>query len=195
MKFTRRELILTGATLLAVVGGASVWFGEPMLKKWDDAAAARTRLENDQREAEHIIQQRAEWEGKLKALREKIPQHLENEQVTAGLLRTIKQTADANRVNVSRLQPDEEKDLGDGLREVAIECTWDADLDGLVHFLYAVQVQGAILDIRQMTIQPQQGLAGRLRGNFTVFNAFSRTVSKPEAVATPPPPAGAAPTP
>ncbi|HEY8241218.1 MAG TPA: GspMb/PilO family protein [Kiritimatiellia bacterium] len=181
MKLNRRELVLTGATLLVVVGGASVWLGEPLLKKWDDAAAARTRLENEQREAEHIIEQRAEWEGRLNGLRERMPKHLENEQVTAGLLRTIKQTADANRINVSRLQPDEEKDLGDGLREVAIECTWDADLDGLVHFLFAVQVQGAILDIRQMTIQPMQGIAGRLRGNFTVYNAFSRVVSKPEA--------------
>jgi hypothetical protein len=184
MKFTRRELVMTGATLLVVLGGASVWIGEPLLKKWDDAAVARTRLENDQREAEHIIAQHDEWDGKLKALREKIPQHLENEQVTAELLRTIKQLADANRINVSRLQPDDEKDLGDGIREVAIECTWDADLDGLVHFLYAVQVQGAILDVRQMTIQPAQGLAGRLRGNFTVFNAFSRVVSKTAAVAT-----------
>ena len=105
MKFNRRELVLLAATLLVVLGGLSVWIGEPLLKQWDEAGQARVRLENDRKEATHIINQREEWAQRLVAQRASMPQHGENEQVTAGILRTIKQLADANRITISRLQP------------------------------------------------------------------------------------------
>ena len=190
MKLSQREMILAGLTLAALLGGGSVWLGEPMMKQWNDAAALRVKLEGERTESEHIIAQKAEWEQKLKDVRAQLPQHAENEQVTSQILKTIKQLADSNGVVLSRLQPEPETDLGDGLSEVAIECQWDADLSGLVHFLYAVQVQGAILDIRQLTAQPQQGVAGRLKGNFTVFNAFSRVKSNEAAPAAGAPGAG-----
>jgi hypothetical protein len=193
MKLTRRELVMAGATLAVVLGGLTVWVGEPLLKRWDDAAAARQRLENDRKEAQHIIAQRADWELRLAALRAKIPQHGLNEQVSADLMASVKQLAAANTVALPRMQPQQEKDLGDGLRELAIDCQWEADLSGLVHFLHAVQVQGATYDIRQITIQPAQSqMPGRLRGNFTIFNAFSRGAANPppaspEAPEAPPP--------
>ena len=181
MKLSRRETILAGITLAAMLGGGTIWFGQPMIKQWKDADVIRAKYNADKTESEHIIGQRSDWEKKLKELRAQLPQHPESEQVTSELLKTIKRLADSNRLVISRLQPDQEKDLGDGLSEVAIDCQWDSDLDGLVHFLYAVQVQGAILDIRQLSIQPAQGVAGRLKGNFTVFNAFSRVKAKPTA--------------
>ncbi len=190
MKLSQREMILVGATLAAVLVGGSIWLAEPMLKQWDDAAALRVKLEAERKESEHVINQQADWEKKLADLRAQLPQHTEDEQVTSALLKTIKQLADGNGLVLSRLQPEAETDLGDGLSEVAIECQWDADLSGLVHFLYAVQVQGAILDVRQLSVQPQQGVAGRLKGSFTVFNAFSRVKSKQATPADVAPEAG-----
>ncbi|MFH0907303.1 MAG: GspMb/PilO family protein [bacterium] len=191
MKLSRREMILAGLTLAALLGGGTAWLAEPMMKQWNNAAALRVKLEGERKESEHIINQRPDWELKLKNLRAQLPQHAGNAQVTSEILKTIKRLADANGLAVSRLQPGEETDLGDGLSEVAIDCQWDADLSGLVHFLYAVQVQGAILDIRQLTVQPQQGMAGRLKGNFTVFNAFSRAKSDQAMSGTGVPEAGA----
>lgn len=190
MKLSQREMILVGATLAAVLVGGSIWLAEPMLKQWDDAAALRVKLEGERKESQHIINQKADWEQKLKDLRSQLPQHGEDEQVASEILKSISQLAASNGLSLPRKQPQPETDLGDGLSEVAIECQWEADLSGLVHFLYAVQVQGAILDIRQLTVQPQQGVAGRLKGSFTVFNAFSRVKSNEAASAAGAPGAG-----
>ena len=62
-----------------------------------------------------------------------------------------------------------------------------------MNFLYAQQGQGAVSDVRQLSVQPAGGKdvpAGRLKGTFSMDYAYRReagaTESKPEA-------AGAAP--
>jgi hypothetical protein len=54
-----------------------------------------------------------------------------------------------------------------------IECReWEASLDALVRFLFELQSEGAMLDIRQLLIKPRgQGI---LRGRFTLYCAYAR---------------------
>ena len=173
MKLSRRELIMAFATGAVVLLGVSYLLGAPAIERWRGAAEKRRKLGDEGKIAQRLIAQRGEWESRYQQQRTGIPVHGPNDPVSALLLKRIEQLATENGLTLSRVQPDKEKSIGD-LSELAIDCAWEGTLEPLVRFLYAVQKQGAILDIRQLTISPGQGAAGRLKGNFTVFFAFSR---------------------
>lgn len=184
MNLSRREMVMAVVTLLIVVVGGTLLLGRPLGTKWKNAAVQRQRLADENRLSARLIRQREEVSTKLDTIRSRLPRFKPGQPVTAELLKTVKRLADENQVAITRIEPDQEKQVGD-LSEVAIDCQWDATLEGMVKFLYAVQVQGAILDIRQITVAPAQSAAGRLKGNFTVFCAFSRTEDDPPPAAAP----------
>lgn len=186
MTISRRELMLGMTTLALVILGGSYILGRPLLEKWENAGKLQERLVNENKFAARLINQKAEVVEQLKTLRGSLPKYEPQRQVTAELLKMIKKLADENQLTLSRLQPDKETAVGD-LSEVAIECQWDGTLESLAHFLYAVQIQGAILDIRQLNVSPMQGAAGRLKGTFTMFCAFTREAAAPAAGTAPAP--------
>ena len=173
MNVSQRELTMGMVTLALVVLGGTYMLGRPMLQKWGAAGAIRQRMAEENKFSTRLINQREDAVKHLDELRGTLPKYRPDQPVTAELLKLIKKTADENQLVLSRLEPDKESQVGD-LSEVAIDCQWDGSLEALTHFLYAVQVQGAILDIRQLNVSPMQGAAGRLKGNFSVFCAFSR---------------------
>ena len=186
MKLSSREMVLSCLTGAVVLLSVSYFVGAPQIAAWRAARLERGKLDDQKKVAQRLIQQLPEWQQRYDELRARIPQHGPNDPVTAEMLKTVKRLADQNGVSISRIEPDKEKSIGE-LAEVAVDCTWDGELEPLVRFLYAVQTQAAILDVRQLTIAPAQGVQGRLKGNFTVFFAFSRAEAKPAAPAVQPP--------
>ena len=94
--------------------------------------------------------------------------------------------AGQHNLTLTRRNPGAERQAGD-LYETAISCDWEGDLEALVNFLYAQQAQGAVSDVRQLSVQPVGGRdvpAGHLKGNFTIDYAYRReagaTENKPE---------------
>lgn len=173
MKLSRRELILAFSTGAVVLMGLSYLLGEPAVGRWRAAVERRQKLSDERKLAQRLIAQRGDWEARYQQQRADIPVHGANDPVSALLLKRVEQLASENGLTLSRVQPDKERNIGD-LFELAIDCAWDGTLETLVRFLYAVQKQGAILDIRQLTVSPGQGAPDRLKGNFTLFFAFRR---------------------
>ena len=171
MIFSRRDFNLVMIMLAVLLGGLTYLFVEPMYTQWRQVSEVRSRLEQQRDVAQRMLRTRPEWQEKLDELRGTLPGYGVNEAVVAELLRQVRRLADENNVVTTRITPDAEKSIGD-LHELAVECAWEADLEQLVRFLYAVQVAGATLDIRQMTIAPFQG--NKLKGNLKIFFAFKR---------------------
>lgn len=173
MTMSPREQVLAAVTAAIVIIGLSWLLGAPAFSALSSARADLAKAQADRNLAERLIKQRPEWEARYTELRQRIPRHGPSDPVTADMLRTVQRLANEHGVVIARSEPDKEKVTGD-LSEVAIDCAWEAELEPLVRFLYAVQTHSAILDIRQLTVTPAQGAAGRLKGNFTVYFAFSR---------------------
>jgi type II secretory pathway component PulM len=175
--FSRRDFNMVMIMVAVLLLGMTYLLADPMIKRWREAAAVRSSLERDQAMAERFLKTRGELEGKLVSLRATLPTYATNEVVGAALLQQVRRLADENRVVTTRITPDEEKNIGD-LYEQSIEAAWEAELEPLVRFLYAVQVAGATLDIRQMTVAPSQD--SRLKGNLKIFFAYKRGDAEPE---------------
>jgi hypothetical protein len=61
--------------------------------------------------------------------------------------------------------------------ELAIDCReWEATLDPLVRFLFDLQSEGAMFDVRQLMIKPKG--KGVLRGRFALYCAYTREASE-----------------
>ena len=173
MKISTREMGLAWVTAMVLILAGTYWFGQPKAKVWKDAAKEREALGWRMKEIDHLLSDETNVNRRLDALRKQLPSHPQGKDVTAELLMTLERTAQQHGLILLRREPEKEKSVGD-LYEVAINCTWESSLDGLIHFLYALQIQGAILDIRQLTVTPGQGGPDRLKGNFTVDCAYTR---------------------
>ncbi len=173
MNITRRELMLAGCTVGVLLVGGGYLIATPLVRRLNEAGNAAGQLAKQEMIARRLIAQRPEVEARATALRASIPRYAPGVQVGAEVLKTVKKLADQHSLALPRVEPNEEKTIGD-LHEIAVDCAWEGPLEALVRFLFSVQQQGAMLDIRQLTAAPAPNAAGRLKGNFTVFFAFSR---------------------
>lgn len=171
MIFTQRDFSMVMMSLAVLLTGMAYLVGAPLIEGWRQSVTLRDRINKDRGLAERIISSRGEWQIKLDESRGNLPTYGKTEAVGAELLRRVRKLAEENNVKTSRMTPDLETNIGD-LYEQAIEVTWEASLEPLVRFLYAVQVAGATLDIRQMTMTPSQG--DQLKGNLKIFFAYQR---------------------
>ncbi len=174
MKLNKRESRLAVITLIAVLIGVTWLMGEPRYEEWQANQEESELLARRQAAAQRLLDQTDALDERLATLREELPQHPRDADVTSQLLRNLQQFADQHGLLLLRREPEPEREVGD-LYELAITCTWEGELSALVHFLYALQAQGAIVDVRQLTITPSQGDPSRLRGTFTVDYAYSRS--------------------
>ncbi len=174
MKLNQRESRLAVVALVAVLVGLTYWVGEPRYEEWKQSSEEVELLIRRQAAAQRLLDQTPELNERLRSLREQLPQHPPETDVTSQLLRNLQTFADEHGFLLLRREPEPERQIGD-LYELAITCTWEGELPSLVHFLYALQSQGAIVDVRQLTITPVQGAPNRLRGTLTVDYAYSRT--------------------
>ena len=174
MKLNQRESRLAVVALVAVLVGLTYWVGEPRYEEWKQNNEEVELLIRRQAAAQRLLDQTPELNDRLAFLREQLPQHPPEADVTSQLLRNLQTFADEHGFLLLRREPEPERPIGD-LYELAITCTWEGELQSLVHFLYALQSQGAIVDVRQLTITPVQGAPNRLRGTLTVDYAYSRT--------------------
>ena len=176
MKISTRETLLGWLAMVAVLFGVTYFAGQSRFAEWKDVGKVRAGLKERRIIAEHLLAQQETVNKDLDEFRNQIPQHPVGKNVTAELLAMLERTASDNGLTLLRRDAEKEKNVGD-LYELSINCSWEAELDPLVRFLYALQVQGAILDIRQLTVTPGSGAPGRLKGNFTVDCAYTRPSS------------------
>jgi len=172
MRISNREMILAWLTVIAIILGLTYWKGTAQIQEWKEAVHAREALAGKEELPEYLAKQEANWLEKLTTFREQLPHHPVDKDVTAELMKTLELTARTHNLILIKREPQKEKPLDD-LYELAIHCSWEGTLDSLVHFLYAIQVQGATLDIRNLQITPQRG-GNKLKGTFTVDCAYCR---------------------
>jgi Tfp pilus assembly protein PilO len=189
MKLNTREIGLAWVTAITVILGGTYWFAQPKVQEWKDIDKAMQTLQLKKKESEHLLGGRDDVNRRLDEIRGQLPAHPVGKDVTAELLRMLERTAQQNGVSLLRREAERERSAGD-IYEVAINCNWEGDLDAVVRFLYALQSQGAILDVRQLTMSPIPGGRVRLKGNCTVDFAYTRSAAGVDSVQTTPAPEG-----
>ena len=177
MSISNREKILLGACLLAILYGV---LGLTLRGRLEDLRIRRTVLQEQRQVLEsrrNLVAQRADWDAQYARLQDLMPVFEASRRVDTHWLGIMDRLATKNDIRIFRRQAGEEKLAGD-VYEMPIECRdWEGTLEGLVGFLYDLQAEGAMLDVRDMFIRTAPRNPALLRGSFTLHCAYLRETS------------------
>jgi hypothetical protein len=187
MKIAARELNLLGFTLAVVLLALTYLALESKFQEWVEFRTQRAELQSRLAEARQMLDSRESVESRLAEFREGLPVFPAGKKAESELMLSLEKMVGQQGLVLTRREADAERQAGD-LYETAITCYWEGDLPGLVNFLYAQQSQGAVSDVRQLSVQPAGGQgtpAGRLKGTFTIDYAYRRETGANESKPTP----------
>ena len=136
-----------------------------------------------------LIAARDEWTARYEQMRDLMPVFPYEQDVDTYWLNIMDQTASRNGLTIARRQAiGKGEEIGD-VFELPIDCKgWEGSLESLVKFLHDLQKEGAMLDVRQLFIQPVSGKPGILKGTFILTCAFMRGETVKEEVRAEEPP-------
>lgn len=174
MKVTPREMVLFWGVALTALLAISFWFCAPKVKMWQECNKERESKRQRIKLAEYRVSQRGACEKKLQEIAQKLTKYPADQDVTADYLKILENIVRENNVTLSQRRPQKEKKQKD-LYEFAIDCTWEADLGSMVHFLYALEQQKVTMDMGDLNMSLQEGGKGKLNGSFSLICLYTRT--------------------
>jgi len=183
MTVSPREKAMAAVALLVLLYGA---VGLTLRGRLDSLSALR-EAHREQLELlssrEELIAQRGAWETQYAALQDLMPVFEQGRRVDTYWLGIMDRLAASNNLAIVRRQIGAERQVGD-VYEMPIDCKdWEGTLEALVGFLYDLQAEGAMLDMRQMYVRPTPRRPELLRGSFTLHCAYLRDQTATNAAA------------
>ncbi|MDO9541997.1 MAG: type 4a pilus biogenesis protein PilO [Kiritimatiellia bacterium] len=174
MKITPREMMLGWLAGLVILISLSLWICSPKVKVWKELNDKKEAVTSRIGLAERLVAQREQWNKRLQDVAQKLSKYPPDQDVTADYLKILESIVKENGVTLSQRKPQKEK-THDNLYKLAIDCTWEADLGSLVHFLYALEQQKVTMDIDDLNISFAAGGKSKLKGNFALICLYTRT--------------------
>ena len=176
MRLSSREAVLSWVVSLLVLLSLTYWYIAPKVRIWAENVESRKQMVDRIALTERLLQSQEQWVLRLDTLKTKLVKYAAEQDVTADYLKILERVAKDNNVNLGRRQPQKEKRHGD-LYELAINCTWEGDLNALVRFLFALEQESVAVDIEDLTVSMMPGGKNQMRGNFTLMCIYSRSGS------------------
>lgn len=172
MTITRRETVLGIATLLAALYGGLFYLGSGQLANWRLLQAEKAQLWDSIRRSEALVNERERWETEMAELQALMPQFPAAMLMDVHWLREMESKATKHDLKIIRHEAGTEQREGP-IYELPVYCRrWEGTLDSLVHFLFDLQSEGAMLDIRYLYIKPKDKVIHD--GRFDLYCAYRR---------------------
>lgn len=166
-----RNMVLV--LIVAVLYGFAAMVAKTQVENWKKAR--KTWLSTEERLASEraLIAAGGEWKARYEEVCDLMPMFSYERDVATHWLNRMDSVASANGLTISRRQTGKEVEIGD-VYELPIECKdWEGPIEPLVRFLYDLNAEGAMLDIRQLYVRPSNK-PGFLKGSFTLSCAYMR---------------------
>ncbi|MDD5707665.1 MAG: hypothetical protein PHR35_17230 [Kiritimatiellae bacterium] len=174
MTVSAREKAMAAITLMAVLYGVLGLSLRGRVEKMRELRAVHREQKELMAQRDALIAQRADWEQQYNGLKDLMPVFEPGRRVDTYWLAIMDRLAAKNNFSIVKRQIGAEQPAGD-VFEMPIECKdWEGSLDALVGFLYDMQSEGAMLDVRQMYIRPAPNKPALLRGSFKLHCAYMR---------------------
>jgi hypothetical protein len=186
-----REKNMLFITVVIVLYAVAALSFKKQMASWKAAQKVYVTAQKKLAEENALIAARDEWTSRYEQVRDLMPVFPYDKDVDTHWLNIMDSTATKNELGIARRQTNKEAEVGD-VYELPIDCKdWEGSLEALVKFLYDLNQQGAMLDVRQLYVRPSSK-PGYLKGTFTLYCAYMRgkvdklpaRAQKPEADAS-----------
>ncbi|MDA1044099.1 MAG: hypothetical protein O3C57_02630 [Verrucomicrobia bacterium] len=172
MKISVREMVLLFLTLSVGLFGGTAMVARPKLEAWktlrQEQQAALLEIEQSKR----LIAQGATWEQRFTSLKDKLPQYADDQKMDIFWMSAMDDLASDNALTISKRQTKSEIREGDVYEFPITVLEWEGTLDAIVGFLFDLQSGGAMLDIQEIVMKPNNDKV--LRGRFLLHCAYTR---------------------
>ena len=144
----------------------------PKIARWNELREEQADMIRQIEQNRKLLAEKKQWEDRYERLRRMLPHHPADRETDVYWLSVMDNLAARHAVKITKRQVRDEKKQGD-VYELPIECReWEGTLDAIVHFLFDLQAEGAMLDVRQMLVRPKG--KGLLKGRFSLYCAYTR---------------------
>lgn len=166
-----KNMLMVAGVLLLYAFGALIYKNK--IEDWKIAKRGYQNAIKKYDEERALIQARNKWAERCENLSSLMPVFPYERNVDTYWLNTMDSVATKNNLTITRRQASKEELVGD-VYELPVDCKdWEGTLESLVTFLYDLNKEGAMLDVRQIFIRPSPR-AGFLKGSFTLYCAYMR---------------------
>lgn len=173
MRLSPRESILALVTGGVLLFGLTGMWGLRRIEAWKQLHRQQAKIREELAADRQLVGSRERWAAEFEALRGNLPQFPADTKMDVHWFSVMESAASQHGFRILKRRGGEEEKVGE-VYEMPIECTeWDGTLDSLVHFLFDLQREGAMLDVRQLQIRPNNN-STRLRGRFLLYCAYTR---------------------
>jgi Tfp pilus assembly protein PilO len=155
-------------TLVSVIAGLAVLFGTwaagaALAERWRGQSRKILSRQRELAAMQAAICNRPQWLAETEQLRQGLRRQLRFEQMS-DLLKQIEDIGKTAGVVISARRPLPLVEHG-GYRELAVQCSFEAGIQSLVQFLFALQTETGLITVEQLQIAPRPDNISILRGD------------------------------
>ncbi len=163
MTLNQREQILVGAIAgLAVLFGT--WAaGAALANRWREQSHKILSRQRELASMQAAIRSRPQWVAQTEQLRQGLRQQQRFEQMS-DLLKQLEDVAKSAGIAISARRPLPTEEHG-GYRELAVQCSFEASIQSVVQFLFALQTETGLITVEQLQLAPRPDNVSILRGD------------------------------
>lgn len=170
----QREQMLVIITVFVLLFGVSA---ANVRKRIDLISSKRTAiatLKSTLSLQKELINSSSLWRERYNAVKDQMPIFEPDRQVATYWLNIMDLAAERYGIRIRNRRAGSETLISD-VYEFPIEVRdWEGTLESFIKFLYAMQSEGAMLSVRDVTISPVPNRQGILKGTFTLYCAYMR---------------------
>lgn len=171
MKLAPRETLLALATLAVALFAITGLVAKPWIQRWTEIRDTRESLRKVMESDRELLARKDVLAKQYAEVKDMMPSFPAEKKMDVHWMEIMDGLAARNGVKIMKRQAGEEKKQGD-VYELPVECKeWEGTLEGVIHFLFDMQNQGAMLDVRQVRMKPQGKV---FKGFFTLYCAYMR---------------------
>jgi hypothetical protein len=164
--------VLLLVTVAVILFGGSFIMARPKIEQWKELRMEQSGIVADIEDNRELLKEKEKWEKQMAEVSKTLARLPAGQKVDVHWLSLMDRLAAKHGVLIRRRQAGEEKQERD-IYELPIECRdWEASLDSLVHFLFDLQAEGAMLDVRQLSIKPKGKT--QLKGRFSLSCVYTK---------------------
>ena len=182
MTLRQKAVVATLAVVALYVGAVLFWFASAE-RTWKKSVDAYRRAKNAYERESSLIKEKSHWEEACEKEQASMQMFDEEKATDTTWMRKTGAIAKTNLVYVSSSKPLEEVlGVGEDVRVLPIDVSWEASLEALVKFMYALENSDeGLFDFTKLVFKPNQK-TGYLKGSLVVTCAYRRgKVEKEEA--------------
>jgi Tfp pilus assembly protein PilO len=175
----KREKILLGITLSALLVGGSYLLLTPLIRKWETLGGKLSTKHKELDGMNATVSRQPDWQAQYTKLRENLGQKSERFQQISDVLKKIEDVGTTSGVLFTARRPMQpiEKDV---YRELPVQCSFESTIESLVKFLHGLQSGSGFMNVEQLQVSSKPENPGILRCDIQI----RALVGKSEAPAT-----------